>query len=107
MWAGGTSTAHTLPCLPSPGRQGWSVFHSILRKAQRTLHQSKDVLRCRVWIWSGLVCSQGLNSMVFVVPFQLRMFYGSMVQRFIATQKTLEQNVCRCESSVCTSEDWG
>ena len=39
-----------------------------------------NALRHRVWILGGPVWSQGLDMVVPVSPFQLRMFYGSVIE---------------------------
>jgi len=39
-----------------------------------------SILRHGVWILGGPVWSQGLDMVVPVSPFQLRMFYGSVIE---------------------------
>ena len=46
-------------------------------------------LRHRVWFLGGPVWSQELDSMILVGPFQLKIFYDSMIKKGPAIQKSL------------------
>ena len=60
--------------------QGGQGMEQAAQGSGCTLQEFMDnTMRHRVWILGGPVWSQELESVVLVGPFQLRIFYGSMI----------------------------
>ena len=63
------------------GRWAWNGMHRAAGTAPvlEFKEHLDTALRHRIWILSGSVWSQGLDLMVLMGPFQLRIFYDSMI----------------------------